>query len=283
MPELPEVETVKRQLKKVVLGCRINQIEVLEKKQFFGSPEAIIGQKIKEISRRAKVLIIGLDSLSLLIHLKMTGQIIYLSKKKKPIGLGHPLPFSPNQLPNKATRVIIQLDDGSRIFFNDLRKFGWLKILTKSEAKREFSILGPEPLRKDFKINQLKDVLAKTSREIKIVLMDQTKIAGIGNIYANEILFKVGLNPRRQANLLSNRETEKLYQVIREVLLEAIKHGGTSAADKAYLRPDASLGRYQNFLKVYQREGKECFNCSKKIKKIIQAGRGTFFCSKCQE
>ncbi|MDD3679390.1 MAG: bifunctional DNA-formamidopyrimidine glycosylase/DNA-(apurinic or apyrimidinic site) lyase [Candidatus Shapirobacteria bacterium] len=283
MPELPEVETVKRQLEKRIVGKRISSIKILSKKQFLGNFQKTIGQQIDRLWRRAKILAINVGRLTLLVHLKMTGQIIYLSKNRKPISVGHPLPFSPNQLPNKTTRVIIELEDGSRLFFNDLRKFGWIKLLDGDKIEKELSGLGPEPLEKDFSLDYFSKKLANTRRMIKIVLMDQAVVAGIGNIYASEILFEAGINPARQANSLSNREVANLYRAIKKILLQAIDYGGTSAADQAYIRPDASPGRYQNKLRVYQREGKECFGCFGKVKRIKQANRSTFFCSSCQQ
>lgn len=284
MPELPEVETVKRQLEKRIVGRKINQIKILEKKQFFGNPEKILGQKINRLWRRAKILAIDIGDFNLLVHLKMTGQIIYLpGDKGRLISVGHPLPFSPVQLPNNTTRVIIGLDDGSRLFFNDLRKFGWLKLLTGNQVEEELSGLGPEPLGEDFTFEEFRRKLAETRRAIKVVLLDQSVVAGIGNIYANEVLFLAQIDPHRQASLISSREAAVLYRAIKKILSEAISCGGTSAADQAYVQPDASLGRYQEKLKVYQREGEECFRCGGTIKRFRQGGRSTFWCPGCQK
>lgn len=283
MPELPEVETVKKELAKRIIGQKIVQVKILEKKQFFGDPELIIGQKIVKLWRRAKILAVDINGLTLLIHLKMTGQIIYLSNKKKLISVGHPLPFGPDQLPNKMTRIIIGLDDGSRLFFNDLRKFGWLKVLTKKQVESELSSLGPEPLGKDFTLKYFINSLRKTRRTVKTVLLDQAVVAGIGNIYANEALFEAEIDPRRQANSLSDQEIAKLHQAIKRILLEAINYGGTSAADQAYIKPDASPGRYQEKLRVYQRDGQKCYRCGGIIARFKQNGRSTFWCPGCQK
>jgi len=283
MPELPEVETVKKELAKRIIGQKIVQVKILEKKQFFGDPELIIGQKIVKLWRRAKILAVDINGLTLLIHLKMTGQIIYLSSKKKLISVGHPLPFGPDQLPNKMTRIIIGLDDGSRLFFNDLRKFGWLKVLTKKQAESELSSLGPEPLGKDFTLKYFINSLKKTRRTVKTVLLDQAVVAGIGNIYANEALFEAEIDPRRQANSLSDQEIAKLHQAIKRILLEAINYGGTSAADQAYIKPDTSPGRYQEKLRVYQRNGQKCYRCGGIIARFNQNGRSTFWCPGCQK
>jgi len=283
MPELPEVETVKKELAKRIIGQKIVQVKILEKKQFFGDPELIIDQKIVKLWRRAKILAVDINGLTLLIHLKMTGQIIYLSNKKKLISVGHPLPFGPDQLPNKMTRIIIGLDDGSRLFFNDLRKFGWLKVLTKKQAESELSSLGPEPLGKDFTLKYFINSLKKTRRTVKTVLLDQAVVAGIGNIYANEALFEAEIDPRRQANSLSDQEIAKLHQAIKRILLEAINYGGTSAADQAYIKPDTSPGRYQEKLRVYQRNGQKCYRCGGIIARFNQNGRSTFWCPGCQK
>ena len=283
MPELPEVETVKKELAKRIIGQKIVQVKILEKKQFFGDPELIIDQKIVKLWRRAKILAVDINGLTLLIHLKMTGQIIYLSSKKKLISVGHPLPFGPDQLPNKMTRIIIGLDDGSRLFFNDLRKFGWLKVLTKKQTRAELSNLGPEPLGKDFTLKYFINSLKKTRRTVKTVLLDQAVVAGIGNIYANEALFEAEIDPRRQANSLSDQEIAKLHQAIKRILLEAINYGGTSAADQAYIKPDTSPGRYQEKLRVYQRNGQKCYRCGGIIARFNQNGRSTFWCPGCQK
>ncbi|MDD3531724.1 MAG: bifunctional DNA-formamidopyrimidine glycosylase/DNA-(apurinic or apyrimidinic site) lyase [Candidatus Shapirobacteria bacterium] len=283
MPELPEVETVRRELEKRIVGKKIAKIEVLEKKQFLGDPKKVVGREIKSIWRRAKVLVIDINGLILLVHLKMTGQIIYLSNKKRLVSVGHPLPFILNQLPNKTTRLVINLDDSSRLFFNDLRKFGWFKLLTKKQAEVELADFGPEPLGKDFTLRYFINSLGRTRRVVKMALLDQRLVAGIGNIYASEVLFAARVSPRRQANSLSDQEISRLYRAIKEILSEAIDYGGTSAADQAYVRPDASPGRYQNKLGVYQREGKPCYSCGGIVKKIKQNNRSTFWCPGCQK
>jgi len=283
VPELPEVETVRRELEKRIVGKKIAKIEVLEKKQFLGDPKKVVGREIKSIWRRAKVLVIDINGLILLVHLKMTGQIIYLSNKKRLVSVGHPLPFILNQLPNKTTRLVINLDDSSRLFFNDLRKFGWFKLLTKKQAEVELADFGPEPLGKDFTLRYFINSLGRTRRVVKMALLDQRLVAGIGNIYASEVLFAARVSPRRQANSLSDQEISRLYRAIKEILSEAIDYGGTSAADQAYVRPDASPGRYQNKLGVYQREGKPCYSCGGIVKKIKQNNRSTFWCPGCQK
>ena len=271
MPELPEVEVIKRQLIGNIVGKKIAKIEILSAKQFIGKPDDIIGAQIINVWRRAKLLGFDLNNkLTVLTHLKLTGQLIFISKTLR-------------SMPGRTARIIIKFGDGSRLFFNDLRKFGWMKIVKGSRLKIKSLGYGPEPLGREFTVEYLKGILAKTRRAIKIVLMDQKKIVGIGNIYANEALFEAKIDPRRSANLLNSNEVEHLRQAIIKVLQGGIKYGGTSAADDAYIRPDATRGRYQQKLKVYQREGELCLNCGSKVLRIKQGGRSTFFCPVCQK
>ena len=165
-----------------------------------------------------------------------------------------------------------------------MRKFGWIKVIPDQKSEQKKEEYGPEPLEEKFTLEYLQDIFSKTRRAIKIVLMDQKKIAGLGNIYANEALFEAGIDPRRPANSLTYQEITKLYEAIIKVLQAAIKAGGTSAADDAYIKPDATPGGYQCYLKVYQQAGKPCPRCQKGIiKRLNLAGRGTFFCPRCQK
>jgi formamidopyrimidine-DNA glycosylase len=293
MPELPEVETIKRFLAKNIIGKKIAKVEVLSKKQFPNSSQLIIGRQIVGAQRIGKQLAINLDNdYCLLIHLKLTGQLVFkdkLNPDKKAV-FGHPIPFAGgNTLPGKTTRVIIYFKDKNNqndgaIFFNDLRKFGWIKIVKNSEFKiKSLNDLGIEPLDKGFTPKVLEEIFRKTKRRIKLVLMDQKKIAGLGNIYTNEALFRAGILPTRPANSLTEIEIEKLYRAIKLVLKEAIKAGGSSINDEAYIKPNGLPGRYQNKRLVYQKANQPCPRCQTKIKRINLAGRGTFFCPKCQK
>ena len=243
MPELPEVETIKRYLEKVIVDKKIASVEVLSEKQFLGKAKDIIGAKITGLERRAKYLIIKLSNeKSLLIHLKLTGQLVW-----RPEVL---------ESPGKTTRIIIYFDRGA-LFFNDRRKFGWIRITTNNKEliTNNLAKLGPEPFSQDFSVDYLKQIFQKTSRPIKLVLLDQKKIAGIGNIYASEALFEAKINPKKPAKTLNQKEISRLKEAIVYVLKQGLKYGGSSAADEAYIRPDGSLGKFQQHFSVYQKQG----------------------------
>lgn len=284
MPELPEVETAKRFLAKKIIGKRIKQIEVLSDKQLIGNPKLVIGKKIIALDRRAKILIINLEKdIFLLIHLKLTGQLVYVKNLKNSKAVfGHPVPLSGgNVLPGKSTRIIIYLDQGV-VFFNDLRKFGWMKIIKSEKLKiKSLGKLGVEPLSAKFTAKLLAEILSRSRRAVKLVLMDQSKIAGIGNIYANDALWEAGIDPRKPANQV--KRVKGLRAGIRKVLKDGIILHGASAADQAYIKPDAQPREYQEKTRVYQRDGQPCHKCKFKIRRIKIANRGTFFCPKCQK
>jgi len=293
MPELPEVETIKNQLKEKIIGKTIKGVEVklpkmikgMEAKEFIAK---VKGAKIKDISRRAKLLIISLSNgYSLLIHLKLTGQIIYCQK----------FPEGKNQ---KYSHLIYYFSDGSVLSHNDLRQLGYVK-LVKTANLPEFFLkekFGPEPLEKDFTLEKFKEILGKKviqkmklernppksrsagRRRIKPLLMDQSFIAGVGNVYANEVCFCAGVLPTREAGDFKDKEIKKLYQCLINILQEAIRLRGTSA--DTYVDLHGRKGKYLPKLKVYGREGKKCLNCQSKIKRIVLAGRGTFYCPRCQ-
>jgi len=279
MPELPEVETTRRYLAKKIIGKRIKKVRVLSPKQFIGDAKEIEGLKITSLQRKAKILIWQLEKgVSLLIHLKLTGQLVYAQKLKgKRATLNYPIPFSGgNTLPGRTTRIIIFLNQGA-VFFNDLRKFGWIKVV---KEMKELENIGTEPLTKEFTPEKLKQILSSSRRAVKLVLMDQKKIAGIGNIYANEALWEAGIDPRKPANQV--KKIRKLHQGIIKVLEEGIRHGGSSAADEVYIKPDGKPGRHQQYFKVYQKEGEPCPRDKTPIKRIRINNRSTFFCPTCQ-
>lgn len=256
MPELPEVETICRQLNKVLAGQRIRSLQ--------GCSLKVEGKKILGVRRKAKMIIIELsEGVSLLIHLKMTGQLIYNGQK------------------NKHTRAIFELDKG-RLYFNDLRRFGWIKALSKSKIQNLISKLPPDVIDKEFSEKYLEKVLKSSVRAIKLVLLDQSKMGGIGNIYANEILFSAGIDPRRPANTCS-LQVRNLQGCIKKVINQGIKYGGSTASDENFINAAGEPGKYQQHFLVYEQEGRKCSRCKRKIIKIKLGGRGTYFCPGCQK
>jgi formamidopyrimidine-DNA glycosylase len=272
MPELPEVETIRRQLDKVLVGQKIKKIEVRRPKSFPSGAQAVKGRQILAVERRAKMLVIKLSGgLNLLIHLKMTGQLIYDGLGKKAA-----------ELPNPHTRVIISLDRG-RLFFNDLRIFGWIKVLENQKLKTELEKLPPDVVDPEFTPHLLQNILRSSGQAIKIVLMDQQRVGGIGNIYANEALFCAGIRPERKGVAIKKPELKSLFKCLKQVINQGIKYGGATASDDNYVNAAGQGGKYQEHFLVYEREGERCRRCSALIKKIRLGGRGTYFCPKCQK
>ena len=287
MPELPEVETLRRELDKALRGKIIKSVEVLWPKTVAPLSVAlfekqIVGLKIGPIFRQAKILIIDLvGPFSLAIHLKMTGQLIYHPAKGKNLIGGHPAPEDEANLPNGHTRLILNFTDGSILYFNDLRKFGWARLVNDTELDSLTKDLGPEPLSKDFSAKYFADLFSKyPKRTTKQILMDQNLIAGIGNIYADESAFLAKLLPNRKAGTVKPAQIKVLREKIVEILKHSIKLKGTSSRN--YRRSDGSMGGFVPHLYVYGRAGLPCKICGTPIKKIRHNGRGTHFCSKCQ-
>ncbi len=282
MPELPEVETIKRDLEKLIPGKKIVEVCVYNP-GVIREPSAAIFKKslegitIKNILRRGKLLIFELfNGKALTIHLKMTGQLVLrqkLSINPEPVeGLVYPGE-------GKKARVVFKLSGGKALDFNDQRLFGELRLVSDWKKLKFVQGLGPEPF--DLTCADFKAMLFKKKTKIKPLLMDQGFISGIGNLYAAEILFRAKINPERSSRGLREGEKETLYQEIKQVLSSAIKHGGSSVDD--YLRPSGKQGDYARLLQVYGREGKPCFVCKSPVKRITQGGRGTYFCPKCQK
>lgn len=271
MPELPEVETITKQLNSSISGKKIERAEIFVPKIVRipkkGFDEIVSGTKIKKIFRRAKLLIFELDNgWSLLIHLKLTGQLIFNGEK------------------NKHTAVIFYFSDGSKLVFNDLRKFGFVKPIKSRDLKPFFEKekIGPEPLSKEFTLARFKEILKKRPKaKIKQFLMDPQSIAGIGNIYADEILFASKVHPLRKNQDLSPAETKNIFQNIRKILAEAIKFRGTSVEN--YLDAKGQEGEFEKKLKVYGREGEKCKKCKGEVKRIKIGGRSAHFCPSCQK
>lgn len=266
MPELPEVETIKNDLQKVITGKKIIQVEINNPKVIrepapLAFKKSLEGQTVKNILRRAKLLIFELSNgRDLTVHLKMTGQLVY------PGG-------------SQGSRVAFHLSGGRILDFNDQRLFGELRLVRDWKKLKFVQGLGPEPF--DLTFADFKDMLSKRKTKIKPLLMDQSFVSGIGNIYAAEILFRARINPQRPAQSLTRAEKAALHKEIKNVLNSAIKHGGSSVDD--YVRVSGKPGDYARFHRVYGRGGKPCFVCRSPIKKITQGGRGTYFCGKCQK
>ncbi len=288
MPELPEVEAIRSQLETFLTGHRIEDVLVLEKRSFLGGKKDVIGGRFVEFRRFGKVLLLDLDNnYSLLIHLKLTGQLIYRGPNlKKPPLLSDKVVGG---LPGKYTRVVFKLDRGGILYFNDLRIFGWIKVVGSSGLKTEelTGKLGPEPpvasssSLPPLTQEEFANILSKSKKAVKLVLMDQEKIAGIGNIYANDALFLAGIDPRRPANSLKDYEQRNLYNSMIKALKDGIKRGGSS--ENTFVNVDGTEGKYQEFTFVYGKEGQKCPRCNAEIKKIQLGGRGTYFCGSCQK
>jgi len=282
MPELPEVESVKLQLQKYLVGHKIDKVEVRNSRIFQGDVKDVEGTKVKDIRRFAKVLAIDLDNgNTLVIHIKLTGQLIYRGiNLKKPDTLSKKVT---DGLGGKHTHVILHLDRNSKLFYNDVRRFGWIKVTQSSKLKvqNEFiKKLGPEPF-KDLTVEYFRQMLSKTKRAIKVVLMDQSKIGGVGNIYANDALWLAKVNPKKSSSELSDEEIKKLYKAIHEVLKNGLKYGG--ASELAFVTPDGAEGKYQDHTLAYGHEGQLCSRCKKaKFTKYFLGGRGTYWCPACQ-
>ena len=287
MPELPEVETVRSGLQKLLPGHTILDVEFDWSKGFPNDPIAVkefmIGATIKQVRRRAKVLLIDLSTdYTLVIHLKMTGQLVYRSAKEK-FGAGHPNDSLIGELPDTSTRVTFTLD-GAQLFFNDQRKFGWVKLLPTDEVMEMsfFQKVGPEPLDPQFTaIDFIKRLDRRANSGIKAVLLDQSVIAGVGNIYADESLWAAKIHPLTLVRNLSKPRLTKLFQELQYVLTLAIEKGGSS--DKNYVNAEGKKGSYMSFAKVFRLEGTPCPRCGRIIEKTRVAGRGTHVCLNCQK
>ncbi|HWQ88917.1 MAG TPA: DNA-formamidopyrimidine glycosylase [Desulfitobacteriaceae bacterium] len=272
MPELPEVETICRTLQKLVTGLIITDVLVLwpavvQNWQECNFREVVTGQKIVNIERRGKYLLFTLDKgWSLLTHLRMTGRWTYYAEK---------------QAPERYTHLVFLLERGE-LHYSDVRKFGRIQLIPTELSLSSTSLakLGPEPLKKDFTAEILQKHLATKKTNLKAALLDQKVIAGLGNIYTDEALFRAGIDPARKAGSLSAEENLKLYKAIKEVLIAAIACQGTSLRD--YRNANGQEGGFQAFLQVYGRGNKPCLQCGQILKKVRLAGRTTVFCSHCQ-
>lgn len=332
MPELPEVETIKRGLQELLRGQIIQSVEVLHTKSMPATTEVInehiISTTVQKVWRRGKVLGIDLDSgYSMLVHLKMTGQLVFDYGQKQTLNPkhetlnpstslragksenkndknerndlefsdsnfefgnavrvagGHPTKSMAAELPDNSTRVIFTFRDGSKLYFNDQRKFGWMKVVESSKVKSEkfFETMGPEPLEPEFQISNFKFRIKSRKAPIKAILLDQDTAAGLGNIYTDEALHLAKIHPLRAGHTLSAEEVERLHAAIIEVLQNSINDGGTSFTN--YVNAGGITGDYLSNARVYRREGQPCPECGASIEKIKVAQRGTHICPQCQ-
>ncbi len=288
MPELPEVETVRVGLQRLLPGRAVASVDHDWPKSFPNAPadvqEFLVGAKVVTVKRRAKVLLIELSSkYSLVIHLKMTGQLVFRSPTEK-FGAGHPSDSLIGRLPDKSTRVTLTFADGAKLFFNDQRKFGWMRLIPTAEVMNLdfFQKVGPEPLAADFTWQDLRLGLERRKNSnIKAVLLDQTVVAGIGNIYADEALWGAKIHPTTLVKDLSAAKFHKLYDELIYVLKLSIEKGGSS--DRNYVNAEGKKGSYISFARVFRREGQPCPRCGTTIIKTRVAGRGTHLCPKCQK
>ena len=277
MPELPEVETVRRGLRGFILGAKLKRIEVLCEKSFIGEP---VKGKVVDIRRFGKALVIDLDNgFSMMIHLRMTGQLIYDGEER--YAAGHPSENFISKLPNRQTRVILEFEKGT-LYFNDQRKFGFIKVMPTAEVEEDKFIrkLAKEPWQMTGE-----ELHAQLQRHknapVKAVILDQGVISGLGNIYADEALFAAKIHPAKKAGELSLAEARELLMAAGEVMEKGIESGGSTIRN--YVKADGTRGDYLDlFAKVYHRDGELCDRCGEKIVKIKVAGRGTHFCPKCQ-
>lgn len=276
MPELPEIETVKLQLGKVLVGHKLEEIKLLSYKTVKGKIDKLVDKTVMGTERLGKVLLIDFGAGQKLgFHFKMTGQLIYLDGSTRIVG-GHPTEDFVAKMPSAHTRVIFQFDKGT-LYFNDQRQFGWIEINPKFVDK-----LGPETF--ELSASEFAGRIGKTRKPIKVALMDQERISGVGNIYANDACWEAKIYPGRLASEIRDTEWGELLGKLNLVLNEGIKYGGATAADAKYIDLHGLGGHYQEHFRVYDREGEKCLrNDGGVIKKIVMGGRGTYFCPVCQK
>jgi formamidopyrimidine-DNA glycosylase len=302
MPELPEVEAIRLKLDQVLRDRKISKIDLLREKSFPHFDEKsilVLDKKIIGVKRRAKVLnFVFENDYSFLAHLKMTGQFIFRGADGEKIGGGHPTADWVNELPSKHTRIIFNFDDGSKMFFNDMRVFGWVKVFKNQELVDQFAHLGPDILseaeieavyagdmeggKPDFDLDYLMEKAKRRTVSIKQFIMNNQVICGVGNIYASEALFDARLSPIRPASKVKKKEMRKLLASMKKIVKQSVLKGGTTF-DGKYVGVDGFAGGFQNDLNVYGQTGEACPVCGAKIERIKQGGRSTFYCPICQK
>ncbi len=275
MPELPEVELVARALATLIRGRRILAAELLRPRLAPEStPEvfakSLRGARVLSVNRRGKHILVELDnSLTLIVHLRMTGRFLLLPLER--------------ELP-KHTHAIFHLDQEQRLIFTDQRHFGLMKLTPTSKLfeTKELRALAPEPFSEEFTPDYLKLALSRSRRTLKETLLDQTRVTGLGNIYAAEVLFLARVNPFAVAAEFSSRRIPRLHQAVLDVLNESIAHGSTMNVDPENIDGSYYGGAYEGRWRVYDREGEQCRDCVTRIRRISHGGRSTYFCPRCQ-
>jgi formamidopyrimidine-DNA glycosylase len=287
MPELPEVETVRLQLLASVVGKTISAVEVFHSKTVgYDSTieDCLLGKTIEHIDRVGKLLIIsftGESDVFVLAHLKMTGQFFFLDQTGVRGG-GHSMTESDiADLPHKHTRVAFHFTDHTSLFFNDMRLFGYVKVATAAQVAAARGQFGPEPIDEQFDVNDFVERVRKRKTPIKAALLDQSFVAGLGNIYVDEALWRAGVRPSRKANRLTKAEAAAIITAGGEVMRESIAVGGTTF--QHFVDTGGQNGNFTDYLKVFGKQGTPCSRCGETIKKIRCAGRGTHFCPHCQK
>ncbi len=288
MPELPEVETLKLGLQKYVKGKKITDVNVIDSRLLTGDIKDILNSNVDEIKRYAKGIVIELSNgNAIAFHIKLTGQLIYRDEENKDLEVMKP---TPSKVPNKFTRVDIVLDQNSHLYFQEVRGFAWMKILKTADLKSLpfFKTLGPEPIPSPgsgtpkLSYEMFEAIVKKSNLPIKALLMEQTKIGGIGNIYANDSCFDAKIDPRRKASALIDKEIKSLFESILKVLEKAMKYRGSSELN--FVDVLGQKGEYQNHFLVYGKKNKPCGrDDGGVVEKVYLAGRGTFFCKVCQK
>lgn len=289
MPELPEVETVRRGLQDLIVGKVFVGVHVYESPKSFPSTMSdaqkfLIDAHVVAVRRRAKVLLIDLSSdYTLVTHLKMTGQLIYVSPQQR-WGAGHPNDSFLHELPDNSTRVEFVFSDDSHLYFNDQRKFGWVRLVptTVVETMDFMQRVGPEPLEAVFTAKEFTARMRRrNSTTTKAAILDQTVLAGVGNIYADESLWGARIHPATRVRDVSDAKLAKLLSEIKAVMTLSIEKGGST--DKNYRDAEGRRGSYLTFARVFRREGEACPRCGTTIEKLRVAGRGTHICPLCQK
>ena len=261
MPELPEVETIRKGLDRLIKGKKIVQVEVLNEKTF-AAPKDLIqkivsGSEISSFDRFGKVLVWNLNNgYSLLFHLKMTGQVVVVEPNGERYAGGHPSESMANPLPDSTSRVVFTLEEGETVYYNDMRKFGWIKLEETADVARDPLVarMGPEPSGGDFTLEGFKAVLVRRGRApIKAVILDQSTVAGVGNIYADESLHLARIHPARLAGSLRPAEVKRLHRAIKAIIAEGIEQGGTSFSK--YVNALGGKGNYLDIARVFRRQG----------------------------